>query len=108
VKSNDVTAILGTTGLNVFYIYPRTAIGDNLPCLVYLLDRRGIEGEPNCKTTITTTLYCAVTAYESLADRVDAMVEKLFCLDRANVRRVDQYELALDIAKGTWTIPIQG
>lgn len=108
MKPYDVMAILQQVGLNVFYIYPRTAINDNVPCLVYLLDRRGCEGEPNCKTTITATLYCAVGSYESLAARLDDMVEKLPCLDQANVRRVDQYELALDLAKGTWTIPIQG
>jgi hypothetical protein len=104
----DATAILATTGLNVFYSYPRTAIDDNVPCLVYLLDRRGIEGEPNCKTTITATLYCAVESYAVLSGKVDAMIAALPCLDRANVRRVDGHEDAVDLAKGTWTIPIQG
>jgi hypothetical protein len=108
VKSNDVTAILKTVGLPVYYIYPQESISKTVPCLTYLLDKRGCEGEPNCKTTITTTLYCSVTAFDGYADTMEEMIYALPCLDRANVRRVDQYELMLDLAKCTWTIPIQG
>jgi hypothetical protein len=108
MKSFDVTAILKSVGLPVYYIYPQESISKTVPCLTYLLDKRGCEGEPNCKTTITVTAYCSIPTFDVLADTMEAMIYALPCLDRVNVRRVDQYENVLELAKCTWTIPIQG
>jgi hypothetical protein len=108
VTGPDVAAVLATSGLTVYYVYPKDGLDKTMPCLTYKLDRRSIEGDPHCKTTITATIHCSLASFVTLSGQVDAMIARLPCLDRDNVRRVDtDYMKDLDIAECTWTIPVQ-